>query len=128
MSDGGANSGAVILWARRAGALFGLGLGWGLFEAGWVRYRTLDVPVPGLPDELDGLRIVHLSDFHLGVPSRGRHAVRRASSAVAVRVAVERGARVEVIPGPNAAIASCRRAASLSTDTSASPASSDPDL
>ena len=25
----------------------------------------------GLPPELDGLRIAHLSDFHLGVPSRG---------------------------------------------------------
>jgi predicted MPP superfamily phosphohydrolase len=78
MSGGGANSGAVILWARRAGALFGLGLGWGLFEAGWVRYRTIDVAVPGLPDELDGLRIVHLSDFHLGVESPGVGAVSRA--------------------------------------------------
>jgi predicted MPP superfamily phosphohydrolase len=31
--------------------------------------------VPGLPPELAGMRIVHLSDFHLGVPSRGRRAV-----------------------------------------------------
>ncbi len=28
-----------------------------------------------MPPELDGLRIAHLSDFHLGVPSRGRRAV-----------------------------------------------------
>jgi uncharacterized protein len=67
---------------RRAGAFVGgiaaAGLGWGWFEAGWVRLRSLDVPLPGLPEELDGLRIVHLADFHLGLPSRGRHAVERA--------------------------------------------------
>ena len=34
--------------------------------------------LPGLPAELDGLRIVHLSDFHLGFPSRGERAVHRA--------------------------------------------------
>lgn len=54
------------------------GLAWGWFEAGWLRTRTLACPVPGLPPELAGLRIVHLSDFHLGIPSRGAHAVRRA--------------------------------------------------
>jgi len=43
-----------------------------------VRLRTLEVEVPGLAPELDGLRIVHLSDFHLGLPSRGARAVRRA--------------------------------------------------
>jgi predicted MPP superfamily phosphohydrolase len=31
-----------------------------------------------LPRELDGLRIAHLSDFHLGPPSRGERAVERA--------------------------------------------------
>jgi predicted MPP superfamily phosphohydrolase len=63
------------------GALAGLaagGLAWGHFEAGWVRLRRLEVPIPGLAGELDGLRIAHLSDFHLGVPSRGERAVRRA--------------------------------------------------
>ncbi len=43
-----------------------------------MRLRTLDVPLQGLPPELDGLRIAHLSDFHLGPPSRGVHAVERA--------------------------------------------------
>jgi uncharacterized protein len=52
-------------------------IGWGWFEAGWVRLRELEVEVPGLPSELDGLRIAHLSDFHLGVRSRGVHAVER---------------------------------------------------
>jgi hypothetical protein len=36
-----------------------------------VRLRELELEVPGLPPELDGLRIAHLSDFHFGVPSPG---------------------------------------------------------
>jgi predicted MPP superfamily phosphohydrolase len=52
-------------------------LAWGWFEAGWPRFRRLELGVPDLPAELDGLTIVHLSDFHLGVPSRGGRAVRR---------------------------------------------------
>lgn len=53
-------------------------LAWGWFEAGWVRLRTIEVPIPALPPELDGFRIAHLSDFHLGAPSRGELAVERA--------------------------------------------------
>ena len=68
--------------ARRAGAALGLiaagGLSWGWFEAGWVRLRRVVVRIPDLPEQLDGVRIVHLSDFHLGLPSRGEHAVERA--------------------------------------------------
>ena len=52
-------------------------LAWGWFEAGWPRLRVLDVALPDLPAALDGVRILHLSDFHLGVPSRGGRAVRR---------------------------------------------------
>jgi uncharacterized protein len=58
---------------------------WGHFEAGWVRLRALDVPVVGLPEELVGLRVAHLSDFHLGLPSRGRRSVERAVDWVAAR-------------------------------------------
>jgi uncharacterized protein len=36
-----------------------------------VRLRELEVGLPGLPAALDGLRIIHLSDFHFGVPSPG---------------------------------------------------------
>jgi uncharacterized protein len=61
------------------------GLAWGWFEAGWVRLRSLECPVPGLPKELAGLRIAHLSDFHLGVPSRGERATERAAEWVAAR-------------------------------------------
>jgi predicted MPP superfamily phosphohydrolase len=60
-------------------------LAYGWFEAGWLRTRVLEVPVDGLPAELDGLRIAHLSDFHLGPPSRGRLAVTRAIAWARVR-------------------------------------------
>jgi len=53
-------------------------LGWGVFEAGWVRLEELDTPIPGLPEELDGLRVCHIGDFHLGFPSRGHNAVSKA--------------------------------------------------
>ena len=90
---GGADSGAAA-FGRRAGALIGALLGWGLFEASWLRCRELDVEVPGLPSELDGLRIVHLSDFHLGVPSPGSLAVARG-----VRWAAERAPDLVCITG-----------------------------
>ena len=41
--------------------------------------------LPGVPAELDGLRIAHLSDFHLGAPSRGLRAVRDAVAWVGER-------------------------------------------
>jgi uncharacterized protein len=64
--------------AALGGAAAAAGLAWGHFEAGWVRLGTLRCPLPGLPRELEGLRIAHLSDFHLGFPSRGGAAVERA--------------------------------------------------
>jgi predicted MPP superfamily phosphohydrolase len=60
-------------------------LAYGWFEAGWLRTRVLEVPVAGLPEELEGLRIAHLSDFHLGPPSRGAVAVRKAAEWVRER-------------------------------------------
>jgi len=68
--------------------LGGIGLAaaaWGHFEAGWVRLRTLPVPLRDLPGELNGLRIAHLSDFHLGFPSRGEHTVHKAVHWAAAR-------------------------------------------
>jgi uncharacterized protein len=50
-----------------------------------LRTRVLEVSLPGMPAELDGLRIAHLSDFHLGAPSRGLRAVREAVTWVAER-------------------------------------------
>jgi predicted MPP superfamily phosphohydrolase len=60
-------------------------LAWGWFEAGWLRRRVIEVDLDGVPPELDGLRIAHLSDLHLGVPSRGRRAVEDAIKWVAER-------------------------------------------
>jgi uncharacterized protein len=57
-------------------AVVGLAYAW--FEAGWLRTRVLEIGLAGLPPELEGLRIAHLSDFHLGMPSRGRIATERA--------------------------------------------------
>jgi len=51
---------------------------YGWFEAGWLRRRVLAVEIPTLPTALEGIRIAHLSDFHLGPPSRGRLATERA--------------------------------------------------
>jgi uncharacterized protein len=51
---------------------------WSLFEAQWVEFRELDVPMAGLRGDLDGLRILHLSDFHLGTLSLNGHSVRKA--------------------------------------------------
>jgi uncharacterized protein len=65
-------------WVRAGLAAGAVAAAWGVWEAGWVRFRTLAVPVPRLPSALAGLRIVHLSDFHLGVPSRGRRATESA--------------------------------------------------
>jgi predicted MPP superfamily phosphohydrolase len=72
----------MIFPRSRAGTLLGgaagAAVGWGWFEAGWVRLRSIDVPLTRLPSELAGLRVAHLSDFHLGLPSRGARAVESA--------------------------------------------------
>ena len=60
-------------------------MAWGWFEAGWLRKRVLEVELEGLPRELDGLRIAHLADFHLGMPSRGERASAEAVAWVSER-------------------------------------------
>ena len=50
-----------------------------------MRLRIRELAIAELPPELDGLRIAHLSDFHLGVPSRGVRAVERAVEWVSER-------------------------------------------
>ena len=62
-------------------------LAMGSVAHGYLRgYRRLvvtrlDVPIPGLPAPLAGLRVVHLSDFHLG-PLADRSALREALARV----------------------------------------------
>ena len=87
------------------GLAAGAGLAWGHFEAGWVRLRALDVVVPRLPPELAGLRLAHLSDFHLGVPSRSRRAVERAVAWVEERRPDLVAVTGDLLARPNAAAA-----------------------
>ncbi len=70
--------------SRRLGALLG-GAGaalaaWGLYESQWVEGRELEIGVPGLPAALDGLTVLHLSDFHAGTPSLNTRAMRKATA------------------------------------------------
>jgi len=75
-----------MIWVLAALVAIALAIAaWGWFEAGWLRRRVLEVEVEGLPAELDGLRIAHLSDLHLGMPSRGERASRDAVAWVAER-------------------------------------------
>jgi predicted MPP superfamily phosphohydrolase len=75
----------MTIWIALFFLLLALLLAWGIFEAGWLRTRVLEVEIEGLPAALDGLRVAHLSDFHLGAPSRGRVATERAVEWVAGR-------------------------------------------
>ena len=76
----------MLTWLLAALALVAAAaLAWGWFEAGWLRRRVLEIELSGVPPELDGLRIAHLSDFHLGLPSRGRKACEDAVAWVAER-------------------------------------------
>jgi predicted MPP superfamily phosphohydrolase len=75
-----------LSWVLAAfGALVVAGLAYGWFEAGWLRAEVLDVPIGELPAGLEGLRIAHLSDFHLGMIGRGQAATERAVAWVAAR-------------------------------------------
>lgn len=76
----------MLVWiAATAGIAGAFLIAYGLFEAGWLRTRILEIELDGLPSELDGLRIAHLSDFHLGMPSRGLVATERAIAWTASR-------------------------------------------
>jgi predicted MPP superfamily phosphohydrolase len=54
------------------------GVAWPLFESQWVDFVERDIPISGLPPALDGFRILHLSDLHLGTLSLNALALDRA--------------------------------------------------
>ncbi len=54
-------AGAAFVGAPLAAMTFGI-----LVERRAIQLREVDVPLPGLPKDLHGLRIVQLSDIHLG--------------------------------------------------------------
>ncbi|MGH3012749.1 MAG: metallophosphoesterase [Gaiellaceae bacterium] len=69
----------MLVWILVAVAVVAAaGLAWALFEAQWVELLEQDAPVPGLPAELDGFRILHISDFHLGTVSLNGRALGKA--------------------------------------------------
>lgn len=76
----------MLIWGLAVLAVLAVAIAaWGWFEAGWLRKRVLEVEVAGVPAALDGLRIAHLSDLHLGVPSRGERAAKDAVTWIAER-------------------------------------------
>ena len=86
-----------------AGGLPFLAAGYGA-TAGrlWYRVVTVDVPLPHLPPGLDGLRIVQLSDIHMG-DFMSRAAIRRAvdiSNAVQPDLAVLTGDLISTAHDP----------------------------
>lgn len=66
----------------RAARLIRLGLGLGasasvymLFEAQWLRFVHKHLRLPSLPPGLAGLRLLHVSDLHAGVPGPNHRAI-----------------------------------------------------
>jgi len=47
-------------------------MGWSLPQLDHFRIRKIELPIPGLPRDLDGLRIAHVSDLHVGRYTHGR--------------------------------------------------------
>jgi len=70
-------------WTYLAGALFSA---WGVWiRRRWVRTRTVEIGIRGLPKAWDAYRIVQLSDLHLGSFDTARSGLRWARRAVALR-------------------------------------------
>lgn len=69
-----------MLWGLLGAAalVVAAGAGWALFESQWVELRERDVAIDGLPPELDGFAVLHLSDFHLGTISFNRRSLGKA--------------------------------------------------
>jgi predicted MPP superfamily phosphohydrolase len=88
----GALAGAAFGAANAGGwaALGMLALGTLILTAGWfgsrrLRVREIDAVIPGLPAEWDGLRVVQLSDLHLGPQTSRRFLARAVRAAASLR-------------------------------------------
>ena len=83
----GAPFGASVSVARwmvaGAAAMYALGVGAGWVGSRWLHVRQLRATFPGLPTALEGLRIVQLSDLHIGPQTSRRFLDRVRSAAVA---------------------------------------------
>lgn len=71
---------ALLLPARATllvvGAVIAAAFCWGLVEAAHIRVRHVDVRVPRLPAGVSELKLVQISDLHLGVHTGGRRLAR----------------------------------------------------
>ena len=54
-------AGAVLAVIAFFGVLYGM-----IFEKHWVKTTRQTLSFPGLPKDFDGLKLVHISDYHLG--------------------------------------------------------------
>ncbi len=76
-------SGALARWmVAGAGVVYALGVFAGWIGSRWLHVRRLTASFPRLPSALEGLRIVQLSDLHIG-PQTSRRFLERVRSAVA---------------------------------------------
>lgn len=87
-----------FLAASAVAGLSGLGLAGYAFgpAAAAVEFSRVDVPVRGLPDALDGLRVAHVTDVHLPANRRAVERALRFLSAERPEVVVFTGDIVEV--------------------------------
>lgn len=69
-------------------------LAYGLAESQWLSVVRRELPTAGLPEALDGLVIVHLSDFHAGSPSLNARVMR-----LSVDATLELAPEIVVITG-----------------------------
>jgi len=83
----GAPFGASLTVARwmvaAAATIYALGVGAGWIGSRWLHVRQLRATFPDLPTALEGLRIVQLSDLHIGPQTSRRFLDRVRSAAVA---------------------------------------------
>lgn len=58
-----------------AATMAAAGFSYMLFEAQWLRLRRRRLELPGLPPQLDGLKLLHISDLHAGAPGPAGRAI-----------------------------------------------------
>ena len=85
----GAPFGASVTVARwmvaGAGAIYALGIGAGWIGSRWLHVRQLRASFPDLPAALEGLRLVQLSDLHIGPQTSRRFLDRVRTATLAAR-------------------------------------------
>lgn len=67
---------ALSVWAA-AGVIYA-----SVIERRWLQMTRYDVPIVGLPDGWEGMRIIHLTDFHLGALGAPYRMMRKAMAKV----------------------------------------------